>query len=335
MAKDNISWWLDAIENKELVLPEFQREFTWSKDQIKTLVDSMLKEYPTGALLFWKTKNVPALKNMPDFAPDHRVLILLDGQQRLTSLYMLMKDAIPPYYNAADITNDPRNLCYNLLTREFLYFTPQLMEGRPEWVLVKDCFCGNGRVSPMPIAQALALAECGDNQEPEPDTAKTIEFFQRVDANHKALLAIESIAVPVMYVEDGTSLKDALTVFDRVNSQGTPLTEADIALAHMCSNWPEIRRKFKEKRAELKQLGFDFGLTFYIRAMNAVINCRAEYSLLHGLKEADLQEGWAKLDKILDFLVNYILINGGWDNCYRRCIFLVCRITHCCPPFLQ
>jgi len=42
MAKDNISWWLDAIENKELVLPEFQREFTWSKDQIKTLVDSMV-----------------------------------------------------------------------------------------------------------------------------------------------------------------------------------------------------------------------------------------------------------------------------------------------------
>ena len=138
MAKDNISWWLDAIENKELVLPEFQREFTWSKDQIKTLVDSMVKEYPTGALLFWKTKDVPALKNMPDFAPDHRVLVLLDGQQRLTSLYMLMKDAIPPYYNPADITNDPRNLCYNLLTREFLYHTQQLMGGKPEWVFVKD-----------------------------------------------------------------------------------------------------------------------------------------------------------------------------------------------------
>ncbi len=57
-------------------------------------------------------------------------------------------------------------------------------------------------------------------------------------------------------------LKDALTVFDRVNSQGTPLSEADLALAHMCSHWSETRRVFKNKQTELYDEGYNFDLTF-------------------------------------------------------------------------
>ncbi len=114
---------LAKIENKEIVLPEFQREFTWKRSQSRDLVDSLLKGYPIGSLLLWKTGDVPALKNMPDFEPDGRVEVLLDGQQRLTALYMLTKDAVPPYYSTADISNrhDPRELYYNLQTRELRY----------------------------------------------------------------------------------------------------------------------------------------------------------------------------------------------------------------------
>ena len=74
---------LAKIENKEIVLPEFQREFTWKRGQSRDLIDSLLKGYPIGSLLLWKTGNVPALKNMPDFQPDGRVEVLLDGQQRI------------------------------------------------------------------------------------------------------------------------------------------------------------------------------------------------------------------------------------------------------------
>jgi len=67
---ERISILCSKIENRDLVLPEFQREFTWRKDQSRDLIDSLLKEYPTGSLLFWKTKEAIALKNMPKYEPE-------------------------------------------------------------------------------------------------------------------------------------------------------------------------------------------------------------------------------------------------------------------------
>ena len=121
---------LNQIEHKELVLPEFQREYTWNRDQAKTLISSYLNDFPTGALLFWKTKQKIALKNMPHFKFDERVDVILDGQQRLTTLFLLIKDAIPPYYSSSDIVegNDIRHLHYNLVSGELEYYMKTKME---------------------------------------------------------------------------------------------------------------------------------------------------------------------------------------------------------------
>ena len=54
---------LYQIESKQIVLPEFQREYVWSKDQAKQLLVSLFNEYPTGSLLMWDTDNPPEIKN--------------------------------------------------------------------------------------------------------------------------------------------------------------------------------------------------------------------------------------------------------------------------------
>ena len=59
-----ISELLDGIHKKDLVLPEFQREYVWTKDQAKKLMASLTREYPVGGLLFWKTDKPPELKNI-------------------------------------------------------------------------------------------------------------------------------------------------------------------------------------------------------------------------------------------------------------------------------
>jgi uncharacterized protein with ParB-like and HNH nuclease domain len=90
---------LDAIEHRELVLPEFQREYVWRLDQAKQLMVSLYKDYPTGSLLFWETINPPDIKN--NALPKNfvgRIRVLLDGQQRLTTLFLLIKGEVPPYY---------------------------------------------------------------------------------------------------------------------------------------------------------------------------------------------------------------------------------------------
>lgn len=79
---------IDDIHENDLVLPEFQREYVWSRDQAKQLLVSLLKQYPVGSLLFWKTDDPPELKKLNDL-PEKlgTIQIILDGQQRLTTLY--------------------------------------------------------------------------------------------------------------------------------------------------------------------------------------------------------------------------------------------------------
>ena len=93
---------LDSIQKLDLVLPEFQREYVWTREQSKQLMVSLFRGYPVGGLLLWKTDDPPELKNVKSL-PEKlgTVLILLDGQQRLTTLNMLTTGGIPAYYREA------------------------------------------------------------------------------------------------------------------------------------------------------------------------------------------------------------------------------------------
>ena len=295
MADESVQSLTAKIENREIVLPEFQREFTWKRSQSRDLIDSLLKGYPIGSLLLWKTKDVPALKNMPDFEPDGRVEVLLDGQQRLTALYMLAKDGAPPYYSTDEVTGstDPRSLYYNLDTCDLRYYQKMEMQSNPLWVSVVDCF--QDHVEPKEITKQAA-----DGEEDR------FEIYSRLNDNYQALRKLMEIELPLMHVKVDADLSHALTVFERVNKNGTPLSEADIALAHMCSRWPETRRVFKEKLSELEEKGFEFELTFLIRAMNAVVNGRAEYHVLHTTTKEELISGWNSLEGLLEYLLNFL-----------------------------
>lgn len=95
---------LIGIEKKDIVLPEFQREYVWLLEQSKQLMISLYNGYPIGAFLFWKTDNPPEIKNYAiDKSKIGTKTVLLDGQQRLTTLYLLTNNEIPPYYNERDI----------------------------------------------------------------------------------------------------------------------------------------------------------------------------------------------------------------------------------------
>lgn len=90
---------IDKINDNQLFVPAFQREYVWKKKDAKDLIDSLIKDYPTGTMLTWETNNPPELKG--DYVYEltkGSVKLILDGQQRITTLYMLMTGEIPPYY---------------------------------------------------------------------------------------------------------------------------------------------------------------------------------------------------------------------------------------------
>ena len=85
---------LDKIDEYQLFVPAFQREYVWKKKDAKDLISSLVKEYPTGTMLTWETNNPPELKSKREY--DERqgaIKLILDGQQRITTLYMMIRGA--------------------------------------------------------------------------------------------------------------------------------------------------------------------------------------------------------------------------------------------------
>jgi uncharacterized protein with ParB-like and HNH nuclease domain len=138
-----ISTILEKIDEKQLFVPAFQREYVWKRDDAKQLIDSLIKEYPTGTMLTWETATPPELKGPHKYDPKQgAVRLLLDGQQRVTTLYMLVKGKIPPYYTEPEIKNDTRHLYVNVETLELSYYLKTRMENNPLWQNITDVFMG-------------------------------------------------------------------------------------------------------------------------------------------------------------------------------------------------
>jgi hypothetical protein len=289
---------LEAIEHRELVLPEFQREYVWNLEQAKQLMVSLFRGYPTGSLLFWETANPPEIKNNA-LPKNHvgRIRVLLDGQQRLTTLYLLIKGQIPPYYSLQDITHDPRGidgqrgLHFHLLRGEFEY--PAKESNDPLWVRVIDFFGGK-----QPNIFALAQ-EYSRGVDP-------MQFAQQLNANVMALESIKQREYPVQTVPTNAGIEDAIDVFDRVNSLGTSLTKAELALTHMSGKWPEVRRIFKQKLDALKKQSFNFDLDFLVRCITGIATGGALYERAHKVDRPDLEAAWKTLDSVLDTLLGIL-----------------------------
>ena len=87
----------DEIKNGTIKIPQFQRDFVWSKTKSAKLLDSIVKGYPIGTFIFWKTnERLRSIRNLggvalPETASGDSIKYLLDGQQRLTSLFVTLK----------------------------------------------------------------------------------------------------------------------------------------------------------------------------------------------------------------------------------------------------
>jgi hypothetical protein len=291
-----ISELLDSIRKYDLVLPEFQREYVWTREQAKQLMVSLVKSYPVGGLLVWKTDRPPELKNVAKL-PERlgRVQVLLDGQQRLTTLHMLITGDLPSYYTEAEIENDPRDLYVHLRTLDFQFYQRSKMQDDPCWQRLIDCFETSSPIRPIKIAQAIAK-----------EGEDALELAEILMDNLTKIRAVKEVSLPLQLVPPHASLDEAIDIFDRVNSQGTKLTDAELALTHVTGKWPLARRRLKEKMSDCAVRNFNFSLTFMTRALVTVVCRRALYETIHPKERPELEAGWKRVSKILDYLLSVL-----------------------------
>jgi hypothetical protein len=297
---------LEKIDENQLFVPAFQREYVWKRDDAKQLIDSLIKEYPTGTMLTWETAKPPELKGPHKYNEKQgAVKLLLDGQQRVTTLYMLINGVIPPYYTAPEIMNDTRGLYVNVETLELNYYMKTRMENNPSWQNITDVF--KSKVSAFDLQAKYAGA--GRNL--------GMEELKKLNDNINAITRIKEREFPEQTIPVKASIREAIDIFYKVNASGVALTDAELALAQISGYWPQARDRFKAKLAELQKEGFVFKLDFIVYVLlGCLYHLGSDMRKLHGAENDEkIRAAWDLLEnQVLDYVVNLMRANAFVDH---------------------
>ena len=274
---------MQDISNNKYVLPSIQREYVWDTEQVETLFDSLMQDYPIGAFLFWEIEKARLqdydfyefLKNYHEKNNTHNkkvdlkgsdgVTAVLDGQQRLTSIYIGLKgsyayrlkykqkkseNAYPVrylYLNLIDDAQDETNKYdFRFLTdKEF----GEMTEGF--WYKVGDI---------------LFMTQPGETSQYVLDNiafAGTYTKEQTMHANNtlqKLYNVVHTDKTLSYYKEKASELDKVLNIFIRVNSGGTVLTYSDLLLSIASAQWEnhDAREEITDFVDDINSIGGGF-----------------------------------------------------------------------------
>jgi len=295
-----ISTILDHIDSGHMALPEFQRGYVWNRDQVRGLFDSLYRRHPVGGLLVWATESASATHRGDGQLAAGVVKLLLDGQQRMTSLYGVVRGRPPKFFdgNAQAFTG----LHFHLEQEVFEFYQPMKMKEDPLWVdvtaLMRDGMSGLGSFISGIAADPALAGKVGDY------AGRLTRLLGVVDVD--------------LHIEEVTgadkSLDVVVDIFNRVNSGGTKLSKGDLALARICAEWPQGRDEMKSKLHGWEKKAFSFNLDWLLRGVNTVLTGEAKFHHLHEKNAAEIQAALAATAKHVDLLLNLISGRLGLDH---------------------
>ena len=325
------------IKNESLRLPEMQREYVWQSTRVRDLLDSLYRGYPSGVILTWQT-SVPVALN--EFAvPTEgktvgKPMLLLDGQQRLTSLSAVLrgehisvrgrKRPIDILFNLnhpdevslitevyendeendeiddTDEINDAdeHDVQRRMRLRTFVVASKALA-AMPNWVSVTE-------VMKTPSDKTF-LEKAGITGFDHPDYEKYTRRLSR-------LRAIKDYVYRVDVLEDTMSYEEVTEIFVRVNSLGAKLRSSDLALAQITARWPGSLSQFQTFQRECAYDGYDLDLGSHLRMMVAILTHQSKFATVGSLSRESLEEGWKKAQKALRYAINFARANADIEN---------------------
>lgn len=288
---------LDQIDAGSMLLPEFQRGYVWNRDQVRGLMRSLYLDYPVGALLVWETDTGSQAVRGAAAAAGQKQL-LLDGQQRVTTLYGIVRGRPPSFFDgdAEAFTG----LRFNVETEAFQFHAPVKMKDDPRWIDVTGLFV-DGAASQYPALMR------------HPETQDRFPIYVDRLAQLKGILARE------FHVEGITGADKTVDVvvdiFNRVNSGGTKLSKGDLALARICAEWGDARPTMRRNLERWDESGYHFTPDWLLRNVNAVVTGRAPFSALEDVSAQEFQDALiATLHHIDHFLHDLVSARLGLDH---------------------
>ncbi|MFR9788538.1 DUF262 domain-containing protein [Streptomyces sp. MB22_4] len=293
-----ISQILDKVDSGDIALPEFQRGYVWTRDQVRGFLLSLYRGYPIGGFLTWSTKSESTSTRGGGPGKDGTVQMLLDGQQRVTTLYGVMRGRPPRFFegNASALTG----LHFNLDTEAFEFYAPAKMKDNPLWVDVTALFQG-GLGTLLPSITAMA---------PD-DGARVGVYIERL--NRITQIKDRDIHTDEVTGQDKT-IDVVVEIFNKVNSGGTKLSKGDLALAAICASWPQARPTMNEALENWSDSGFTFKLDWLLRNVNAVLTGEAQFSKLADVDVETFRTGLNRTIESISYLLNALGGRLGLDH---------------------
>lgn len=291
---------LDHIDSGYIALPEFQRGYVWNRDQVKGLFDSLYKRHPVGSLLLWTTESKKAAHRGDTLVSSGVIKLLLDGQQRITSIYGVARGKAPDFFEG-----DSRvfqDLYFNLDSETFSFFQPLKMGNDPLWINVSELM-KSGQIGHEKLVENLA-------EYPEIGT-KAVKYSSRISR----ILGILDILVHAEEITGEDKTIDVIVdIFNRVNSGGTKLSKGDLALAKICADWPEARKTLNDEIEKWKMSDFNFNLDWLLRSINTILTGEAKFQYLHNKTADEVQDAFHLAKKHINTSLNYISGRLGLDH---------------------
>lgn len=294
-----ISTILDQIDIGSMALPEFQRGYVWNREQVRKLMGSLYRKHPVGSLLVWVTKTEDADARGDGQLAVGSVELILDGQQRITTLYGIMRGCKPRFFDGDSKAFE--GLYFSLEDEAFEFYAPLKMKDNPTWINVTDLML-NG---PGEITRKIA-------RHPDLNTDQSDAYLARISA----LDAIKEITFHIDRVtgEDKT-IDVVVDIFNNVNSGGTKLSKGDLALAKICAEWPDARNEMKTRLSKWRNAGFgNLKLEWLMRCVNAIVTGEALFSHLSIISVDSFKDGLNRAERSVDFLLNLVSSRLGLDH---------------------
>ena len=327
---------VSQIERGELRLPEMQRKYVWRGTRVRDLLDSLYRGCPSGAILVWETDSDVALQDLSvsqQKNPYGTTKLLLDGQQRLTSLSAVIRGAEVQVKSR----KKPIDILFNLehpdevtfvtevderaevdedeledlpdaqeddLAKRFSEMTfvvaSKRLEALPQWVSVTDVFASDSD------AKFLKQAGVKDFEDPR---------FNKYAERLKRLRSIKKYAYTVHILGREKSYEEVTEIFVRVNSLGAKLRSSDLATAQITAKWPNSLSKFESFGSECEKMGFPLDTGgMVVRNLIATITGQSRFKTVSRISQEALQKAWPSSQESLKFALDFVRSNADIDS---------------------
>lgn len=310
-----VGWLNNEDKDGGFWLPNIQRPFVWHEEQIERLFDSIMREYPISTLLVWKTKSPirhrkfidhyrRSLK-LSDFyvaENENQKLLVLDGQQRLQSLFIGLRGSY-----------ERKELYFNVLSGDLaapddiryrFKFLDKTKASFP-WVLFKDLVFSND--PPHRLADLFATQQQID---------RTGDAYQRlidnlwlvnkvfVQEERLAYQELDSVDNPELYTDD-----DVVEIFIRANDGGTRLGKSDLLFSLLTSSWEDADEQIEALLEDLNRHGYRFTRDFVLKTCLSLLGKGARYDVSKfrdGSTKEAIIERWDAIQEAIKDVADFL-----------------------------